>query len=611
MAEVKENSTVESGSISVHTENIFPIIKKSLYSDHEIFLRELVSNAVDASQKIKYLAGVGKFTGELGEVKVKVSLDEEAKTITISDAGIGMSAEEVRKYINQVAFSGAEEFVKKFASGNDRESIIGQFGLGFYSAFMVADKVEIASRSHDEAEAPVLWTCDGSTRYTLETGSRETRGTDVTLHVSEDSAEFLNKARLESILKKYCRFLPVEIEFDGNIINKTEPIWKKAPSELKDEDYLNFHKELYPYTEEPLFWIHLNVDYPFNLTGILYFPRLKNDLEVRKDRIHLYSRQVFITDQVESIVPDFLMLLQGMIDSPDIPLNVSRSYLQGDASVKKISTYITKKVADKLTELYKESRETFNEKWPQMEVFVKYGMLTDDKFYDKAADFCLLRNLDEQFSTVEEYKEKIREKQTDKDGNLVFLYTNDAVHQDAFISSVKRRGWDVLLLNGPLDSHWIGLMERKLEKTQWKRVDAEAPEKLIAREEKQASILTEEQDKAIVEIFKGVTHDPSMTVVAEPLGPDELPVVVTRPEFFRRMKDMSATSNQTINNSMPDYLNLVINTSHSLHQKLMAVESEDGKKEMAQQLLDIALLAQGLLKGSELTAFVNRTLQQF
>jgi molecular chaperone HtpG len=608
MTEVKENPEMETGSISVHTDNIFPIIKKSLYSDHEIFLRELVSNAVDASQKLKFLATSGKYTDEVGDLKIKVELNAEAKTITISDSGIGLSADEVRKYINQVAFSGAEEFVKKFKSAGDRHDIIGQFGLGFYSAFMVADSVEIESRSYKKNTGAVHWTCDGSTKYTLDKSERKERGTTITLHIAEDSAEFLEKGRIEGILKKYCRFLPIEIEFDGVVINNPNPIWKKSPTELTDEDYIAFHKELYPYSEEPLFWIHLNVDYPFNLTGILYFPRLKNEIEVRKDRIHLYSRQVFITDQVENIVPEFLMLLQGVIDSPDIPLNVSRSYLQSDANVKKISTYITKKVGDKLSELYKESPDTFKSKWPQMEVFVKYGMLSDEKFYDKAADFCLVKNLEESFYTLEEYRELIKDKQTDKDGNLVVLYTNDALHQDAFINSVKRRNWDVLLQNGPLDSHWIGLMERKMEKTQWKRVDADAPEKLIAREEKQASVLTEDQEKAIVEVFKSVTPDPTMTVTSEALGPDEQPVVITRPEFFRRMKDMAASSSQAGNPSMPDYLNLVINSSHPLNLQVLNEKSEEGKKALAQQVYDIALLSQSLLRGAALTAFVQRTL---
>src|ERR1700759_2005858 len=496
----------EKGTISIHTENIFPIIKKFLYSDNEIFLRELVSNAVDATQKMKRLASLGQYSGEIGEPRVEVAFDEAAKTITISDNGIGMTAEEIKKYINQIAFSGATEFMEKFKEAKDANEIIGRFGLGFYSAFMVADKVEIETLSYQEGAEPAHWTCDGSTEFEISEGNLPERGTEITLHINKDSEEFLSKQRLQEILDKYCRFLPVPIKFgtktesveDGvdeegkpkyksvevdNIINDTNPIWTKSPSDLKDEDYLAFYKELYPFSEDPLFWIHLNVDYPFNLTGVLYFPKIKNDFDFQRNKIKLFSRQVFITDEVKDIVPEFLMLLHGVIDSPDIPLNVSRSFLQADSNVKKINSYITKKVADKLADLFKADRPGFEEKWPDIGLFVKYGMVSDDKFYDKAKDFVLLSNIKKENFTLEEYKEKVAPEQTDKDGNLVYIYTNDAAKQDAFIQSATAKGYDVLLMNSPIDNHFISSLEQKLEKTSLKRVDSDVADKLIKKDD--------------------------------------------------------------------------------------------------------------------------------
>lgn len=596
---------VETGSISVHTENIFPIIKKSLYSDHEIFVRELVSNAVDATQKVSHLASIGQYQDELGELKVSVSFDAEAKTITIRDRGIGMSAEEVRKYINQVAFSGAEEFVKKFKDIKDSREIIGQFGLGFYSAFMVASKVEIFTTSYDASHLAVRWECDGSTSYTMEQVERQDRGTTIVLHVAEDSEEFLDKSRLETILKKYCRFLPFPIEFEGEVINDTEPLWKRKPSELKDEDYIAFFNKLYPYSDEPLFWIHLNVDYPFNLTGILFFPKLRTEMELKRDRIHLYSRQVFITDNVENIVPEYLGLLQGVIDSPDIPLNVSRSYLQADSNVKKISTYISKKVADKLHEIFKEDRDKFADKWKDIEVFVKYGMISDEKFYDKAADFCLLRNVDEATFTFDEYKAKVSEKQTDKNGNLVYLYAADKDHQDSYIRSATKKGYDVLLLSAIIDTHFISHLERKLDKVTWKRVDAEAIDKLIEKEEVEVSTLSEEQEKEIVEVYKGISSGISMDVRAEALGAEEMPVVLVKPEFMRRMREQAMLSGMGA--GFKDMINIVINTSHPLAEKVLEKKTADARERLAKQLLDLARLSQGMLTGRELTEFIERS----
>ncbi|WP_420582366.1 molecular chaperone HtpG [Reichenbachiella sp.] len=622
----------EKGNISIHTENIFPIIKKFLYSDHEIFLRELVSNAVDASQKLKQLSGMGEYKGELGDLTVDVSFDEKAKTITISDKGIGMTADDIKKYINQIAFSGATEFVEKYKDKGDEQQIIGHFGLGFYSAFMVADKVEINSLSHVEGSEAANWICDGSTEFEITAGTRKERGTDIILHINEESEEFLNQARLQGILSKYCKFLPVEIKFgqkdesvpdgedkDGkpqyktvkkdNIINNPTPLWTKSPSELKDEDYLAFYRELYPMSEEPLFWIHLNVDYPFNLTGILYFPKVKNELELQKNKIQLYSRQVFITDEVKDVVPEFLMLLHGVIDSPDIPLNVSRSFLQADGAVKKINTYITKKVADKLNELFKKDRKAFEDKWENIGLFVKYGMLSDEKFYDKAKDFALLQNTDDEFFTFDEYKEKTSALQKDKDDNLVYLYATEPAKQHAFIESVKNKSYDVLKFDGPLDSHFIGTLEHKLEKTQLKRVDAETADKLIDKDEKVESVLSDKEKETAKDLFEKAIDDKNSTVNVESLSPDEMPVIVTMPEFMRRMKDMQKQGGggMMMMGDMPDQYTVAINANHPLVSKILKAKKAENKEQLARQAYDLALLSQGLLEGSALTSFIKRS----
>ena len=602
MAEVKDKQEqIERGNISVHTENIFPIIKKSLYSDHEIFLRELVSNAIDASKKIAHLAAIGKYKDEIGELKVVVELDKEAKTLTIKDRGIGMSADEVRKYINQVAFSGAEEFIKKFKEVKDTKEIIGQFGLGFYSAFMVSEQVEIISRSYKKNQGGVHWTCDGSTEYTLEKYKRTDRGTDIILHIAEDSEEFLEEARIQAILDKYAKYLPYPVEFNGEVVNKSEPIWNKPPADLTDEDYINFFKEMYPFSGEPLFWIHLNVDYPFELTGILFFPKLRNEVELKKDKIHLYSRQVFITDNVQDIVPEYLGLLQGVIDSPDIPLNVSRSYLQTDSNVRKISTYISKKVAEKLKQLYKEDRDKYQEKWSDIEVFIKYGMISDDKFYDRVEDACLFKNVDDEFYRIAEYKEKITPNQTDKDGSLNFIYTGDKANQDIFVQSAKKKGIDVLLMNSLIDSHFIGLMERKIENSRWKRVDSETADRLIPKDEAEVSTLSEEQETEITEVFKGIV-DEKVTVKAEALGAEELPVVILRPEFFRRMQEQAMLSG--MKDQFGDQYEVIVNTSHNMAEQVLASAE---KADMARQLLDLAKLSQGMLNGGDLTQFIERS----
>ena len=625
----------EKGNISIHTENIFPIIKKFLYSDNEIFLRELVSNAVDASQKAKRLSSLGEFKGELGELQVTVSLDKDNKTITISDRGIGMTAEEIKKYINQVAFSGATEFMEKFKEAKDANEIIGKFGLGFYSAFMVAHKVEINTLSYQEGAQPARWICDGSTEFEITDGDRTERGTDVILHINEESEEFLDDYKLRSILDKYCRFLPVPIQFgtrterepDGedeegkpkfkevevaDIINNTAPIWTKAPSELKDEDYLNFYRELYPMSEEPLFWIHLNVDYPFNLTGVLYFPKVKNDFELQRNKIKLFSRQVFITDEVKDIVPEFLMLLHGVIDSPDIPLNVSRSFLQADGNVKKINNYITKKVADKLNELYKADRKAYEEKWNDIGLFVKYGMITEEKFYDRAKDFVLLENVKQEYSTLEEYKEKVQALQTDKDGTVVYLYSNDSGKQHTFINTAEKKGYDVLHMNSPIDNHFISQLEQKLEKVSLKRVDADVIDNLIAKEEKIESVLTEDQSKQVKELFEKAINKTTMNVEVTGLHPEELPVTVTMDEFMRRMKDMAKTGGggmMGFYGNLPDNYKVSVNGNHKLIRRMLDETDADAQSRLARQAFDLALLSQGLLTGADLTDFVNRSVE--
>lgn len=621
----------EKGTISIHTENIFPIIKKFLYSDHEIFLRELVSNAVDATQKLKRLSSLGQVKGDIGDLRVEVAFDEKKKTITISDNGIGMTAEEIKKYINQIAFSGAEEFMEKFKEAKDANEIIGRFGLGFYSAFMVADRVEIESLSYQEGAEPAHWSCDGSTEFELSEGSLTERGTEITLHVNKDNEEFLSKYKLQEILDKYCRFLPVPIIFgtktedepDGedeegkpkyksvegpNIINDTNPIWTKSPSDLKDEDYLEFYKQLYPFSEDPLFWIHLNVDYPFNLTGVLYFPKVKNEFDFQRNKIKLFSRQVFITDEVKDIVPEFLMLLHGVIDSPDIPLNVSRSFLQADGNVKKINTYITKKVADKLSELFKADRESFEQKWPDIGLFVKYGIVSEDKFAEKAKDFVLLTNTEKKNFTLDEYKEKVAPTQTDKDGQIVYLYTNDPEKQDAFIQSANKKGYDVLLMNSPIDNHFISSLEQKLEKTSLKRVDSDVADKLIKKEDAPAHVLTEEQSAQVKTIFEKAINKPAYKVELESLNPEDLPVTVTMDEFMRRMKEMAAMGGgMGFYGNMPDNYKVVINANHKLVSKILEQSDESTQSQLAKQAFDLSLLSQGLLTGAELTEFVNRS----
>ncbi len=603
----------EKGSISIHTENIFPIIKKFLYSDHEIFLRELVSNAVDATQKLKRLASMGEFNGEVGDTKIKIAINEADQTITITDRGIGMTAEEIKKYINQIAFSGATEFVEKYKDKEgDKKDIIGHFGLGFYSAFMVSSNVEIKSLSYKEGSEAARWICDGSTEFEITPTEKTERGSEVILHIAEDSKEFLEKARLQTILKKYCKFLPVEIEFDGEVINSTVPLWTKAPNELKDEDYIKFYQDLYPFSEEPLFWIHLNVDYPFNLTGILYFPKLKNDFEIQRNKIQLYSRQVFITDEVKDIVPEFLMLLQGVIDSPDIPLNVSRSFLQADGNVKKIDSYITKKVADKLADLHKQDEAAFAEKWPDIGLFVKYGMISNDKFYEKAKDFCLYKNTDNQYFTLNKYKEHIQVNQQDKSENLIALYATDVSKQDTYIQSAKRKGYDVLEFSHPIDSHFIQMLESKVEKFNLKRVDADTADKLIEKDTKTESLLSADNEKAVQEVFETAINNKDRKVSLEAMSPEELPVNITQPEFMRRMKDMQAMGGgggMSFMGNMPEMLSVTVNSNHPLIQKILSASDEGVKKDLAKQAYDLALLSQGMLNGADLTNFIQRSVE--
>ncbi|MBA2329005.1 MAG: molecular chaperone HtpG [Flavisolibacter sp.] len=623
----------EKGTISIHTENIFPIIKKFLYSDHEIFLRELVSNAVDATQKIKRLASLGQYNGELGDLTIEVSVDETAKTITVKDRGLGMTAEEIKKYINQIAFSGATEFMEKFKEAKDANEIIGRFGLGFYSSFMVADKVEIQTLSYQEGAEPARWVCDGSTEFEITEANRTERGTEVTLYLNSESEEFLNRWKIQEILDKYAKFLPVPIKFgtkpesveDGvdeegktkynsievdNIINNTNPIWTKAPSELNDEDYLNFYKELYPFSEDPLFWIHLNVDYPFNLTGVLYFPKLKNDFEIQRNKIKLFSRQVFITDEVKDIVPEFLMLLHGVIDSPDIPLNVSRSFLQADSSVKKINSYISRKVADKLAELYKKDRKAYENKWNDIGLFVKYGMISEEKFAEKAKEFALLTNTANEHFTLDEYKEKVKPLQTDKSETAVYLYTQDAQRQDTYVQAAQKRSYDVLVMNSPIDNHFMQHLETKLEKVSFKRVDADVLDKLIEKEDTQAHALTEDDSKKVKEIFEKAINNPAMKVEIESLHPEEMPVHISMQEWMRRMKDMAKLGGNGMNfyGSLPDSYKVAINGNHKLVNKILEAEGEK-QTDIAKQAFDLALLSQGMLTGADLTAFVERSVK--
>lgn len=623
----------EKGTISIHTENIFPIIKKFLYSDNEIFLRELVSNAVDATQKIKRLSSLGQYNKDLGDLTIQVSFNEKEKTITITDKGIGMTAEEIKKYINQIAFSGATEFMEKFKEANDANEIIGRFGLGFYSAFMVADKVEIQTLSYIDGAEPARWVCDGSTEFEITEGNRTERGTEVILYINNESEEFLQEQRLQGILDKYAKFLPVPIQFgtrpesveDGtdekgetkyknievpNIINTTTPIWTRQPSELKDEDYLNFYKELYPFSEDPLFWIHLNVDYPFNLTGVLYFPKLKNDFEVQRNKIKLFSRQVFITDEVKDIVPEFLMLLHGVIDSPDIPLNVSRSFLQADSNVKKINSYITRKVADKLNELFRKDRKAYEEKWSDIGLFVKYGAISEEKFYEKAKDFLLFTNTNNQHFTLQEYNAKVKDFQTDKNGTTVYLYTIDEERQHSYVQAANKREYDVLVMNTPIDNHFMQHLEMKLEKVSFKRVDADILDKLIQKEDASKHELTEVESKKLKEIFEKAISNNNMKVEIESLPSSELPVTITMEEWMRRMKDMARMGGGGMNfyGSLPDTYKVAINGNHKLVTKILQADETHGAQ-LARQAFDLALLSQGMLKGADLTAFVERSVK--
>ena len=577
---------MQKGKIGVTTDNIFPIIKKFLYSDHEIFLRELVSNAVDATQKLKTLSSFGDFKGELGDMNVKVSLAQKKGTLTISDHGIGMTAEEIEKYINQIAFSGAEEFLNKYK--NDANAIIGHFGLGFYSSFMVSKKVEIRTLSYKDNAQAVMWTCDGSPEFEMSDIDKKERGTDIVLYIDDENKEFLEEPKIESLLKKYCRFLPIPVIFgkeqewkDGKyvdtdrdkIINDTAPAWTKKPTELTDEDYKSFYSELYPASDEPLFWIHLNVDYPFKLTGILYFPKIKSNFDLNRNKIQLYSNQVFVTDSVEGIVPEFLMLLQGVIDSPDIPLNVSRSYLQSDSNVKKISTYITKKVADRLQEIFNNDRKQFEDKWDDIKLFIEYGMLSDEKFYEKAQKFALLKNTENKYYTLDEYKTLIESNQTDKDKNLIYIYATDHIAQYNYIEMAQAKGYDVLLMDGQLDIHFIGLLEQKLEKSRFVRVDSDIVENLVKKEDKSATVLTSEEREMMTTVFKSqipAIEKADFLVMFEPIGENAQPVIITQNEFMRRMKDMSAMQpGMNFYGELPDSFNLIVNTEHPLSKKII------------------------------------------
>ncbi len=611
----------QKGHIGVTTDNIFPIIKKFLYSDHEIFLRELVSNAVDATQKLKTLASVGEFKGELGDLGVQVKLDK--KTLTISDRGIGMTAEEIEKYINQIAFSSANDFLDKYK--NDANAIIGHFGLGFYSAFMVSKKVEIITKSYQGTTA-MKWSCDGSPEYTLEETTKEDRGTDIILYIDDESKEFLEKPRIEGLLKKYCHFLPIPVVFgkkqewkdgkqvdtdENNIINETNPLWTRKPSELTDEDYKKFYQDLYPFSDEPLFWIHLNVDYPFNLTGILYFPKIKNNLDLQRNKIQLYCNQVYVTDSVEGIVPEFLTLLHGVIDSPDIPLNVSRSYLQSDSNVKKISNHISKKVADRLEEIFKNDRNQFEEKWDSLKIFIEYGMLSDEKFYERAEKFVLLKNIDNKSFTLEEYKTLIKENQTDKNGDVIYLYTSNKNEQYSYISAASEKGYDVLLMDGQLDVHFAGRLEQKLEKSRFVRVDSDVVEKLILKADAKEVSISEEERNALIETFKATIPPVEKTdfvVGFEHLGEKANPVTITQNEFMRRMKEMSAMQGGGMNfyGEMPDSYNLIVNLDHPLVKKVQA--DQENTRDIVSQMVDLALLSNGLLKGEALSKFVKRSI---
>ncbi len=616
----------QTGTIRTDVENIFPIIKKYLYSDQEIFLRELVSNAVDATQKLKTLASKGEFKGDLGDTKIEIKVDAEAKTLTISDKGIGMTLEELDKYINQIAFSSAQEFIDKY---EDESKIIGHFGLGFYSAFMVADKVEINTLSHKEEQESVHWSCTGSTSYEISTGTRTERGTDIVLHISEDAKDYLEESQVNFLLNKYCKFLPVEIKFgedeitnkeeDGTetveikdiIINNPNPAWTKKPADLTDEDYISFYNELYPYQQPPLFWIHLNVDYPFNLTGILYFPKITSNLDIKKNKIGLYCNQVFVTDHVDEIVPEYLTLLHGVLDSPDIPLNVSRSYLQSDPNVKRINGHISKKVASKLEEIFKNKRDEFESKWDDIALFIKYGSLSDEKFAERSKKFLLLKNLEGKYATCEEYSEKVKALQTDKDGKIVWLYTYHPEAHDTYIANAKEKGYDVLLMEHPIDQHFVEHLERQNEGVLLKRVDSGTADTLIEKEEETETILTEDQQKTLMDLFTKNVKNDTIEIEYRSMSPNDLPSIITKNEQMRRFQEMAEYNGSANNPMMASMLgkrySLVINTNHPMVTQL--VEESEGEKQEAliKQLHDLALLSQNMLTGSDLTAFIKRS----
>jgi molecular chaperone HtpG len=627
---------MKTGQINVSTENIFPIIKKFLYSDHEIFLRELVSNAVDASQKLKVLAATGEYKGELGDLKVEVLLDKEAKTLTIRDNGIGMTEEEIDKYINQIAFSGAEEFVKMYEGKEGAESIIGHFGLGFYSGFMVAEKVQIQTLARYEGAQAVQWESNGSPEYSITNIEKTTRGTDIVLFITEESIEFLEKTRIQGILDKYCKFLPIPVFFgnkteyidspegekdeDGKVkrvsvdvpnqVNNPSPAWTKAPVDLKDEDYQSFYRELYPMTfEDPLFHIHLNVDYPFNLTGILYFPKIKENVEVQRNKINLYCNQVFITDSVAEIVPEFLTLLHGVIDSPDIPLNVSRSYLQSDSNVKKISAHITKKVADKLADMFKKDRADFEAKWDDLKIFVEYGVLSDEKFAEKAKSFTLVKNTDGKYYTLDELKEQLAPLQTNKDGKVVALYTHSLEEHFSFVKQAKDRGYQVAIIDGPLAPHWISKIEQSIENIQFARVDADTLDQLIQKEGELPSKLTEEQQNSLKPLFESTVNAQKFKVEFKSMAATDAPIIITQPEFIRRMMEQQRTGGGGFFGAFPETYNLVVNANHAKVESLLQMNDESEKTTKVKQLTDLALLSQGMLKGEELTNFIERSIE--
>ena len=612
------------GNIGVTTENIFPVIKKFLYSDHEIFVREMVSNAVDATQKLKALAATGEYSGSLDNLKVSVSIDKEAGTLTFSDNGVGMTEEEVDRYINQIAFSGVTDFLEKYK--DTATSIIGHFGLGFYSSFMVSDKVEIVTKSYKEGSQAVKWSCDGSPEYEIEPCEKAEHGTDIILHMSEEGKEFLNEGKLSMLLNKYCKFMAIPVVFgkkqewdkdekkmkdtdEDNVINTTAPLWTQQPSSLKDEDYKNFYRALYPMGDEPLFWIHLNVDFPFHLTGILYFPRVQSNIDLQPGKIQLYCNQVFVTDLVEGIVPQFLTLLHGVIDSPDIPLNVSRSYLQSDANVKKISTYITKKVADRLAGIFKSDRADYEKKWDDLKIFINFGMLTDESFYDRAKDFALVKDADGKYFTLEEYKTLIQSQQTDKDGNLIYLYANNADEQYSYIENAKAKGYSVLILDGSLDTSVVSMLEQKLEKSRFTRVDADIIDRLIVKEEAKESTLSEDERKGLTETFNSklpTLDKATITVEVSSMGEAGAPAVLTQNEYMRRMKDISRyQSGMGFYQQMPDTYSLVLNSDNDTIKAILA--DANGKDDIIEQIIDLALLQNGLLKGAALDKFIKRS----